>query len=176
MNNELNEQINDIQDEYVIITKNRNNILDDMDFKNEEERILCESIITNLEQEIASGIKVMKACQIPFIGCIRINPINKKIKNNGREFRAIREQLTTEEYKEHVKEFINNAKKEQQKIDTEKKNLYKLKRKFKKKYDELYLKNGKSYAELFIFSLSCFKEVPFDREWEEQYQKLSRLK
>ena len=40
------------------------------------------------------------------------------------------------------------------------------------KYDTLFKRLGKAYAEMFIYSIYILEEIPFDNEWEEQYQSL----
>ena len=173
MSVEVNEHINEIADEYQIIVKNKNDILNEMDFENEEERVLCDDIITNLEKMIADSISSMKVAQIPFIGCVRINPIKRKLRDSKLHLSNIRKSLTKEQYKEHVRSFVIDMKEKQKQEDRNKVVFHRIRSNNKKRYEELFKRCGRAYAELFIMSVYWMKEVPYDADWEFQYQVLS---
>ena len=173
MSVEVNEHINEIEDEYQIIVKNKNDILNEMDFENEEERVLCDDIITNLEKMIADSISSMKVAQIPFIGCVRINPIKRKLRDSKLHLSNIRKSLTKEQYKEHVRSFVIDMKEKQKQEDRNKVVFHRIRSNNKKRYEELFKRCGRAYAELFIMSVYWMKEVPYDADWEFQYQVLS---
>lgn len=167
-----NEQLNEADIEYVIVSKDKNDILNELDFENEEERLLCDSIISNLEKTASDTIRNMKVAQIPFIGCLRINPVKRKLRDAKLHLRAVRKSLTKEQYKEHVRSYVIDLKEKQIEEDRIKLAFTRIRRNNKKKYEQLFKKCGRSYAELFIMSIYWLKEVPFDQEWEEHYQSL----
>lgn len=167
-----NEQLNEADVEYVIVSKNKNDILNELDFENEEERLLCDSIISNLEKTASDTIRNMKIAQIPFIGCVRINPIKRKLRDAKLHLRAVRKSLTKEQYKEHVRSYVIDLKEKQKEEDRIKLAFIRIRRNNKKKYEQLFKKCGKAYAELFIMSIYWLKEVHFDVKWEEHYQSL----
>lgn len=167
-----NEQLNEADIEYVIVSKNKNDILNELDFENEEERLLCDSIISNLEKTASDTIRNMKVAQIPFIGCLRINPVKRKLRDAKLHLRAVRKSLTKEQYKEHVRSYVIDLKEKQIEEDKIKLVFTRIRRNNKKKYEQLFKKCGRAYAELFIMSIYWLKEVPFDQEWEEHYQSL----
>lgn len=167
-----NEQLNEADVEYVIVSKNKNDILNELDFENEEERLLCDSIISNLEKTASDTIRNMKIAQIPFIGCVRINPVKRKLRDAKLHLRAVRKSLTKEQYKEHVRSYVIDLKEKQKEEDRIKLAFIRIRRNNKKKYEQLFKKCGKAYAELFIMSIYWLKEVRFDSEWEEHYQSL----
>lgn len=172
MNDEVQFGVADIGENYIIISKDTNDILNDMDFNNEDERLLCESIITNLEKDAASAIREMKTVSLPFIGCLRINPIKRKLRDAKLHLSLMRKNMSKDDYKQHVRDIVHEFGQEMDKADTEKLIMTKIRRNNKKHYDELYKKLGRAYAEMFIFSIRVLKEVPFDAEWEEYYQNL----
>lgn len=172
MNDEVQFGVADIGENYVIISKDTNDILNDMDFNNEDERLLCESIITNLEKDAASAIREMKTVSLPFIGCLRINPIKRKLRDAKLHLSLMRNNMSKDDYKQHVRDIVHEFGQEMDKADAEKLIMTKIRRNNKKRYDELYKKLGRAYAEMFIFSIRGLKEVPFDSEWEEYYQNL----
>lgn len=165
----------DIGENYVIISKDTNDILNDMDFNDEDERLLCESIITNLEKNAASSIREMKTVSLPFIGCIRINPIKRKLRDAKLHLSLMRKNMTKAEYKQHVKDIVHEFGQEMDKADAEKLIMTKIRRNNKKHYDELYKKLGRAYAEMFIFSIRALKDIPFDKEWQEKYDELAGI-
>lgn len=167
-----NEQLNEADIEYIIVSKNKNDILNELDFKNEEERLLCDSIISNLEKTASDTIRSMKVAQIPFIGCLRINPVKRKLRDAKLHLSAVRKSLTKEQYKEHVRSYVIDLKEKQIEEDRIKLVFTRIRRNNKKKYEQLFKKCGRAYAELFIMSIYWLKEVHFDQEWEEHYQSL----
>lgn len=169
----INEQLNEIDREYQLICKNKNDILNELDFEDEDERILCDSIITNLEKMASREISSMKVVQLPFIGCVRINPIRRKLRDSKLHLSAVRKSITKEQYKEHVRSFVLDLKEQQQLEDRLKLVFTRIRRNNKKRYEELFKTCGRNYAELFIMSIYWLKEVPYDDEWEYQYQLLS---
>lgn len=168
----INEQLNEANVEYVIVSKDKNDILNELDFENEEERLLCDSIISNLEKTASDTIRSMKVAQIPFIGCLRINPVKRKLRDAKLHLKAVRKSLTKEQYKEHVRSYVIDLKEKQIEEDRIKLAFARIRRNNKKKYEQLFKKCGRAYAELFIMSIYWLKEIPFDQEWEEHYQSL----
>ena len=90
MEDTLQNNINEADEEYVIISKTKDDILNELDFENEEERLLCDSIITNLEKNASETIRDMKVAQLPFIGCVRINPVKRKLREAKLHLSAVR--------------------------------------------------------------------------------------
>lgn len=160
----------DDNDAYKIITKNKNDILNEMEFETEDDKYICESIIANLEKDIADGLKDMKTVQIPFIGSIRINPVKRKLRDAKLHLSDVRKRMSKEEYKDYVRDLVADFKEEQKNIDKEKLIMNKIKSNNKTKYEELYKRLGKSYADMFLYSIRLLKEIPFDEEWENHYQ------
>lgn len=167
-----NEQLNEADVEYIIVSKNKNDILNELDFENEEERLLCDSIISNLEKTASDTIRNMKIAQIPFIGCVRINPVKRKLRDAKLHLRAVRKSLTKEQYKEHVRSYVIDLKEKQEEEDRIKLAFIRIRRNNKKKYEQLFKKCGKAYAELFIMSIYWLKEVPYSQEFEDKYKEL----
>lgn len=173
MENVVVDEIQEVEDEYQLIYKEKNDILNELDFENEEERILCDSIISNLEKTAAEAIKSMQVAQLPFIGCVRIDPIKRQLRDAKLHLSAVRKSLTKEQYKEHVRTFIIDLKEKQKRKDKLKLLFSRIRSNNKSKYEYLYKKCGRAYAELFIMSIYWLKEIPYDDEWEYQYQLLS---
>lgn len=172
MDYNMQENINEADIDYVIISKNKEDILNELDFENEEERYLCDAIITNLEKSVSDTIRNMKVAQIPYIGCLRINPVKRKFRDAKLHLSSVRKSLTKEQYKEHVRSYIIDLKEQQAEADRIKLEITRIRRNNKKKYDTLFKRLGKAYAEMFIYSIYILEEIPFDAEWEEQYQSL----
>lgn len=167
-----NTELYDIDNEYVIISKDTDNILDDLDFDSEDDRILCKSIIDNLEKQAAAEIRKMKVVQLPFIGCLRIDPIKRKLRDAKLHLSLMRKNMSKAEYKQYVKDIVHEFGQEMDKADREKLIMKKIRTANKKQYEIYYKKLGRAYAEMFIYSIRLLKEVPFDQDWEDQYQSL----
>lgn len=158
--------------EYPIVVSEVNDVLDSIEFNSFEERCLCESIITEMDKEIANTIANGKVANIPFIGCIRRNPIRKAISDNRDTLRVIRKGITKEQYKEHVRCIMNAAREKIEKEDARKRFEKTFRNKNKKKYEQYYINYGRAYAETFIKALTWLEEVPFDIEVQEAFDNL----
>lgn len=178
MNNELNdsiinEQLENDNDEFSVVIKNRKDIINDIKFESEKEKILCTDIIKSLENFAADNIKDMKVVNLPLIGCVRINPVRRALRDKKLHLSLIRQNLSKEEYKDYVRDTVIELKERQKDIDRYKVRFNKIKSIYKDKYTKLYNKAGRSYADMYIAAMTMFKEVPFDEEWEETYQRLN---
>lgn len=157
---------------YELNVKNQKDILAELDFKDKTDELICHSIISNLEKFASDNIRKLNTVQLPFIGCIRINPIKRKFSNSKLHLSTIRHNTTKEEYREYVKDVYNEFKEELEYSDKRKLYMTKIKRNNKVKYEKLYKSLGKSYADCYLFCITLLEEIPFDAEWEYHYQSL----
>lgn len=100
LNNEL--EVNTMKD-----------IINSIGFKSEEDKLMCEVIITNLEKYAAENIKQSKTVNIPYIGCIRKSPLREAIVSRKFDFKKARLSMSREEYKDYVRQSIDKLKKEE---------------------------------------------------------------
>lgn len=159
--------------DYTIIVKNINDIILDADFDNEDDALICESIITNLENTAADAIRDMKTVSIPFIGCVRIDPVKRKLRDKKLHLSIMRKNMTKENYKDYIRDTVAKLKEEQQLKDAKKLFMVKVRRANKKKYEDYYKRLGRPYAELFIAAMSWLAPVEHDEEFEEYYKSLN---
>lgn len=174
MNSEELERIEEIDEQYKIIRKDVNDIIEEIDFDTEDDKLICHSIITNMDKYMAKTFKENKCANIPYMGCVRKTIIARTINENKTNFKLAKTELTKEEYKDHVRSYIYDAKETQKKLDREKLILKKIRSKFNKKYKELYVKLGAAYADLFIKSLSWFQPIEFNQDIQDMYDKLNK--
>lgn len=158
--------------EYPIVVSEVNDVLDSIEFNSFEERCLCEAIITEMDKAIADTISDEKVANIPFIGCVRRNPIRKAINDNKEKLKVIRKGITKEQYKDHVRCILNDAREKVEKEDARKRFEKTFRNKNKKKYERYFINYGRAYAEAFIKALTWLEEVPFDIEVEEAFENL----
>lgn len=170
-NIKINEEVN-LKPEYIV--KHSNDILDELNLS-KDEKFICNSIISNLEKTAAKAIKEDKIAQLPYIGCIRYNPVRKHFIANIKGLSIKRKCMTKENYKNYIREYIYEAKEIQKAKDRAKFIYNRIKSKNKKQYEVLFKKLGRAYAEMFILSIYLLDEVPYNAEWEEQYIKLNNL-
>lgn len=164
--------INGINYEFPLTVKSTDDIFNELNLKNEEELLICKSIINNLEKQLSNNIRNNKCVSIPSIGCVRINPVKRAIQNSSNLFRTVRKQTTKTEYRKYVSEFIIDLQDKQKDIDKKRIIINKIRSNNKNRYEELYKLLGRAYAEMFIYSIYILKEVPYDDEFEEVYNAL----
>lgn len=174
MSEGLINNIDEADIEYSIVIKNMNDILSEVT-DDPKEKLIYESIIDGIERTASETIKNGKIAQLPSIGCVRRNPIRKVIQDNHENFRIARKNLSKDNYKEHVRAIIVDAKEQLTKVERDKLILKKTISNNKKKYDKLYITLGKAYANMFIQSILMLKEVPYVLEVQEQYDRLNNI-
>lgn len=167
-----NEDIINIDTSFTIKRTTKQEILDSIDIEDDTELKLIDLIIDVIENTAAKGIKDNKAAQIPYIGTIRKNPVKEELKKVQSSFKFHRSYMTKEQYKGYVRETVIEIQQEQERKDKERLARFKVRRNNGKTYDNLYKKLGKSYAEMYIYSMTLFKVIEFDAEWEEHYKSL----
>lgn len=135
----------DFDDDYILIYKDINNILDDIGFQGDD-RILCKSIIESLEKEASINIRKDKCVAIPYIGTIQKNWYRSKLISHYKDFKEARKTMTREEYKEYTAKVMEEEKQkhyeEEEKIKTE--------HKFKKKLLPTWIKLSKNIVLLML--------------------------
>ena len=167
MDNILNETSN----EYVLLTKNANDILDDMNLS-EDNRLLYKSIISSLETNVAEHIKKGDIVNIPNVGRIRKNPIQQAMVKHYDELRTARRYMNKEEYKNYAREIVVDAKNKDTILQSNKKIIRKLKSKHNGTYDYYAKHFGIVYANLYIKSILWLKEVPFIQEVQDAFDNI----
>lgn len=159
----------DLGEDYVLVYKDYENVLKDIDFANDEERLLTRAIIKNLEHEASKQFLKELAVDIPYIGVAQRNLLRKSIVASYHELKEARETLPEEEYKEFRDNLIKQKKFEinntelQRRIEKENRNKnYKL-------WIKLAKKHGVSYANFYIYLHKDLYVVEFNQELNDAY-------
>ena len=160
----------ELDDDYVLIYKDVDNILDDIDFVVDDDRILCKTIIDSLEKEAAAQLLAGKCVQLPYIGNIRRNPIKMALIKRYKEFKEKRSQLSREDYVAYCKKVMR-----QEKIDLQNAEIHKRKMNtFRKKNLKIWMEKkkafGDAYANVYLYVLKYWTAVDFDWDVELAYQ------
>ena len=159
--------------DYILIVKDKDILINEIDFT-DKERLLCSSIIDNLEQQANDAILDGQCVSIPFLGTIQKNWYRSKVISHYKEFKQVRETLPKEAYIEYVREVMQNELKEHKEEEAKVKQLNRYKRKVLPKYLELVNKYGVAYANAWLVTRQKFEVVEFDEEIEEIYERFGR--
>lgn len=159
----------DLNTDYPVVYKKFDDVLKDIEFANDDERILCTSIIESLELEAAIQFRNNKCVHIPYIGKLCKNLVRRNVLKQYKNFAKVNENLT----KEQKKEFFRAAYKEEQRKNEEEK----AKRKIEKplagnafvQYVNLCRKKGILFAKLYTKFLNNMKDIPFIQEVHDAY-------
>lgn len=160
----------ELNDDYVLIYKDVDNILDDIDFVVDDDRILCKTIIDSLEKEAAAQLLAGKCVQLPYIGVIRRSPIKMALIKHYKEFKEKRSQLSREDYIAYCKKVMR-----QEKIDLRNAEIHKRKMNtFRKKNLKIWMEKkkafGNAYANVYLYVLRYWTAIDFDWDVELAYQ------
>lgn len=169
----MQEDINDSDFTYDIITKDHTDILNDIKFNNDDDFLLTKSIIFNLEKDIAKTVRSNKVAQIPYIGCIRRNPVRIELSKHYAEFKIARTRMTKEDYRIYTGSTCLYIKEQLKDKDKDKHVLLRLRQINKNKYKTLYMALGKASAEMFIFSIYLLSEIPFSQDVQDAFDALN---
>lgn len=166
------QDIDQLDNDYVLICKDINDIINDANFKDKREEDSCRMIIDFIEKNIANGIKNYKCMQLPFVGCMRYNPMDKAMLKYRLELKFARKNMSKEEYKEYFKSIWYKEKSKVQSEEIRNRYISSLRSINKKRYNELYLKFGRAYAEAYVYTLTLLEYVPFNQEIQDRYDEL----
>lgn len=165
--------IEELDNDYPLICKEIDDIINDINFEDKYESDKCRFIIEHLEDNIAKELKNKKAVSLPFVGVIRYNLIAGAMQKHYTELRLARRNMTKDDYIDYFRNIYIN---EKDKINSESIKIKKLKlirKANRKKYLNYIFKFGKYYADTYIYTLSLLKEIPFDQEIQDKYDEFN---
>lgn len=163
--------LNNDTDEYVCIFKDIDNILDDLNYNNED-RMICRSIITSLENEAAKQLSNKKCVQLPFIGNIRKHKIREALVSHYKDFKEARKRMTKEEYNQYARSILKQEKQRIKEEERKLKNRNNLKSTNYSLWLSKFRKFGEHYANFWLYSISMFTIVELDPDVELAYREI----
>ena len=155
------------------IEKSLSDILEDINFKSEDDKLLCKDIIMHLETTAAQEIMNDKCVQLPYIGSVRKNPLKKVLEENRSSFKLAAKVMSKEQAKEYYASVFQEKKDELREEAYRKAKLKEVRNKYKKQYEQYFTHIGPEYAELFILTRTMFQAVEFDQEFEDKMRELN---
>lgn len=170
--NDINFKIYEDFGDYSVIGVEHRDIINDIDFDNAEDKLICSEIINSIERFASENIQNNKAVALPSVGCLRKSIYRQAVVKSGINFSNYRKAMSCEDYKEFTKSFFSSIKQNDIKHRKQIKKQNDIKRIFKKQYD-YYVRNiSKSYADMFIFAVSNLTGVEYDDELNYQLMKV----
>lgn len=155
------------------VEKNINDILEDIEFDNIDDELICKDIITHLETTAAEEIKNDKCVQLPFIGSIRKNPLRKVLDENRTAFKLVAKNFSKEDAKAHYASVFQEKKNELRLEDYKKAKLKEVRNRNKTKYEQLYTHLGPAYANMYLNAILMMRMVEFDQDFEDKIRELN---
>lgn len=159
----------DLSTEYTVVYKDFNNVLKDIEFANDDERLLCSSIIESLEIELATQFRNDKCVNIPYIGKLQKNIVKRNVLKNYKRFKEVSQNLTIQERREFFRAAYAEEKEKQKELANEKKKNKVIINKNYNKYISLSRKKGMAFAELYFKFKAKLEYVPFNQEIHDAY-------
>jgi len=142
----------------------------------EDDKIVLNDIINDIEVLVVNTLKEFDRVNVPFFGSFRFNAGVKKIIDNNKIIKEAQNNGASREDLDILrKELYIKGMEEQKEEQKELNNFIKLKRRFRKQYDEYAQTISKSYADMFIWTLTLLKPIPLDIEYEKTYRRLNNL-
>lgn len=150
-----------------LVIKEISDILLDID---ENDRALCDDIITNLEKTAVDYIRKNKVIKIPYIGNYAFNRLYLNLKEHHKELKAYRKTVDIHTYKDTVRNLVKDEKEKLNKEIKTELHLNKFRTKNKKRYYELATKHGVTYAKVWLNFHYKATPVPFDEEVQRMFE------
>lgn len=160
----------ELDNDYILIYKDIDNVLDDIDFVTDDDRVLCRSIIDSLEKEAAAQLLAGQCVQLPYIGNIRRSPIKMAMISHYKEFKQKRSELPKDEYIAYCKAVMKREKMNIQNMEIHKRKMNVFKKKYLKLWMDKQVTMGDAYANLWLFAFKNWTVVEFDWNVEIAYQ------
>lgn len=173
MNIDLTKEVkqdDEFDKEYVLIYKDTENILDDINYENMDDRLICKSIINSIEKEASLQFKAEKCISIPHIGTLQKNKLKSAIIRQYKDFKEKRKTLSKEEYLEYTRSIAQREKDRITKEEVDKKNWLKYKKKFMKVYMTKFKDRGAVYANAWLYTHYMLQGIEFDPDIEDVYE------
>ena len=155
------------------VEKDINDILEDIEFDNIDDELICKDIIAHLETTAAEEIKNDKCVQVPFIGSIRKNPLRKVLDENRTAFKLVAKNFSKEDAKAHYASVFQEKKNELRLEDYKKAKLKEVRNRNKTKYEQLYTHLGPAYANMYLNAILMMRMVEFNQDFEDKIRELS---
>ena len=162
------------KEELNIINKSIKDIVNDINYKNEDDAILCESIINSLESYAAKKLKEGKCVQLPYLGTLRKHEVKSRFNEQSIELKGLRKSVTSEEYKKIIKDKAKSIILELQEENKNKRIFNEIKRVYKNKYEDYCKTIGQAYADMWIYSKTLFEPIEFNEEVQRQFDEISK--
>lgn len=162
----------DINTDYPVVYKKFDDVLKDIVFANDEERLLCSSIIESLELEASIQFRADNGVHIPYIGKFRKNIVHRNVLKKYKHFLSATSNLS----KEEKREFFHAASVEERRLRDEeiaRKKAFKLTpgKEFTD-YVNLSRKKGIKFAKLYFEFKKKMIDIPFIQEVHDSYMEI----
>lgn len=162
---------NEVDIDYTLIYKDKQNILHDINFEDDNDRLICSAIIDNLERQLADNIKIGNTVSIPFVGTIERNWYKMAIKDNYQDFRDYKATHTKEEYDEYFKAKCEEFKSNHAELEEKHKRAKRFKKMILPKYNNKVKSRGSIYANVWLKTIELLEVVEFDPDIEDIYER-----
>lgn len=150
--------------DYVLIYKDVDNIVDEIEFDNIEDKEITRAIINSLEHEAANQLKKKNTVNIPYLCNLAIDPVMVCIQQHSKDFYNAKKTKTKEEYQSYIRAIINQARAEAKAVEVRKRMFSHFKVIHKKEYEKKKQLMGKTYADCWIKFMYCFQAIDYNEE------------
>lgn len=170
---EYNKFLHKADFDYELITKTTDDIISQCNFETDKDKLICKDIIKHLHKTAKNYIEADKVANIPYIGCLRKNPINKVIIAKKEHIKNVYNNSTIGEFQFEVASIINKVKSDARAEDVAKTMDNKIKSKNRKLYDRIAKEQGVNDAINFIKMIQNLEVINYDETVEEMYRRLN---
>lgn len=166
----------DLNSDYTLVYKDLDNIIAELPFETDEDRIMCQSIIESLEDEAVAQYLQDKCVIIPYIGKFQVNLIKKRSQKLYKDFKEAKSNMQKEDYLEYRKDVFKGLYSIIKSEEAVKRQNKHIKSKHFKLWNKLAREISFVYADCYIMFLNQMNTKHFDVEEDEVlYEYLTEL-
>lgn len=153
----------------------RNELINSLEIK-DEEKIILNDIVIDIEELVKVNLENDKVGFIPYLGRFKLSSGIRNLERHREEIKkANASGMSKEELKKLTIEIYTEGIKQENKINDEERIYRNFKKIYKKEYNRLYQDLGKTYAEMFIWTLTLLRPIEFDAEFQRAFEKANNL-
>lgn len=145
------------------VTKHKD-ILDYITFSNIEDKQICDEIVTTLSDFLLESFREDKTFAIPYIGTMKRNNVYRELRKRRKEIKLQRESLPKEDYLKWLDDLKTDIRRDIKATDVQKFFFVRAMRTNKAKYEDIYKKLGKEYANMFILAITLMRPVIYEED------------
>ena len=167
-----NKEVTNLKNGYQLEVTRLKDILQELNFENDDDVDICKDIITQLETKAATVLAKGGTVALPYVGRLRKPLVKKEMEKQRHLLKLAYSVMDKEDYKQYRKDLYWECVDKIASEDDKRKIRRKLIAANRKRYLQKYKVFGETGAELWITSLMWLKGIEFNQEVQDVFDEI----